>query len=112
MTPQVPDTTKPLIRANGDGIITYINETFTQAFGWTSEEIVGKSLTAIIPLSFRDAHHLGFSRFLTTGIPTLLNQPLILKILTRDGRELDTEHYITAQSENGQWNFAATIAPL
>lgn len=105
------DNDLPVIRADQDGIITFINQEFEQAFGWAAGDIVGKTLTVIIPPHLRDAHNLGFSRFLTTGKPTLLNHPLSLQILTRDGRVLEAEHFITAENKDGQWVFAATIVP-
>lgn len=105
------DKELPLIKADQDGIVTFINQEFEQTFGWAAGDIVGKTLTVIIPPHLRDAHNLGFSRFLTTGSPTLLNQPLSLQILTRDGHVLDAEHFITAEDKDGQWVFAATITP-
>ena len=55
---------------------------------------------------------MGFSRFLLTGKPTILNQPLNLKILKMDGKETDAEHIITAEKINGNWVFGAKITPL
>ena len=106
------ETSVPVIIADRDGSITYVNARFEAIFGWKSEEIVGQPLTTIIPKNLHDAHHLGFSRFLMTGKPTLLNQPLKLKAVAKDGRELDSEHIIVAEQEDGQWVFGATIRPL
>ena len=102
----------PVVTGNHEGIITYVNEDFERVFGWKSQEIIGKPLTSIIPRNLHDAHHLGFSRFLMTGKPTLLNQPLKLKAVTKEGREFDAEHVILAEKHQGQWIFAATIRPL
>lgn len=99
----------PVITADQEGVITSINDAFQETFGWSREDLVGKSLTEIIPPYLRDAHNLGFSRFITTEKPTLLGQPLSLKILMKDGREVDAIHLITAQRANGQLSFAATI---
>ena len=105
-------TDLPVIFANHHGIIIDVNELFEAVFGWERKEIIGRTLAAIIPESLHDAHHLGFSRFLATGIPSLLNQPLALRAVTKDGREFDAEHYIIAEESNGEWTFAATIRPL
>jgi PAS domain S-box-containing protein len=102
----------PVIIANHQGIVVDVNELFEAVFGWKRSEIVGSTLAAIIPENLRDAHHLGFSRFLATGTPSLLNQPLALRAVTKDGREFDAEHYIIAEESNGEWKFAATIRPL
>lgn len=95
-------TGAPVIVANHQGVVTEVNAAFEQVFGWKAAEIQGKPLTTIIPPSFHDSHHLGFSRFLTTGKPTLLNQPLKLKAITKDGRIFDAEHFIVAEQVAGQ----------
>ncbi len=106
------ETVIPVVVADHDGRITFVNEQFRRVFGWQQDEILGKSLTLLIPPNLHDAHHLGFSRFLTTGKPTLLDQPLKLNAVTKDGRVFEAEHIITAKQEQGRWVFAATIRPL
>lgn len=102
----------PVILANHQGFITYINEPFSKVFGWDAQEIIGQTLSIIIPPGLHDAHQLGFSRFLATNKPTLLNQPLRLKAVKKDGTEFEAEHFIIAEQYQGQWIFAATIRPL
>lgn len=105
-------TDVPVISDDHRGYVTAINDRFREVYGWEAADLVGSPLSAIIPKAFRDAHHLGFSRFVTTGQPTLLEQPLQLKIVARDGRELEAEHYVVAEESDGAWIFAATIRPL
>ncbi|MBI3289522.1 MAG: PAS domain S-box protein [Elusimicrobia bacterium] len=100
-----------VVYADHEGRITDVNPAFTKFFGWSREEIVGKPLSAIIPKNLRDAHQLGFSRFLTTNAPTLLNQPLSLKALAKDGRVFAAEHLIVAEKKADRWSFAARIRP-
>ena len=102
----------PVVIADHQGFITHVNEPFQVVFGWPSEEIIGKPLTVLMPKTFHDAHHLGFSRFLVTEKATLLNRPLRLKALTKSGREFDAEHTIIAEHRHGEWVFGATIRPL
>ena len=102
----------PIVIADEQGLITSINKPFEDVFGWQKSEIIGKPLATIIPKSLHDAHHLGFSRFLTTGKPTLLNQPLKLKAIKKDGKEFNAGHIIIAEEQNGNWVFGATIRPL
>ena len=94
------------------GVITHVNQRFEEVFGWSAGEIVGKPLTTIIPPSLHSSHHLGFSRFLTTKQPTLLGRPLNLKVVLKDGRELDCEHFIIAEEKDGEWVFGATLRLL
>ena len=101
----------PVVIADQEGFITFVNASFQAVFGSESGEILGEPLTAIIPKNLRDSHHLGFSRFLTTEKPTLLNQPLRLKAVTKEGREFEAEHFIIAEQRHGQWLFGALIRP-
>lgn len=102
----------PVIIADHQGFVTYINGQFEKIFGWTRNEVIGQPLTIIIPINLRDSHHMGFSRFLSTGAPTLLNRALTLKAVTKAGREMDCEHFIVAEQEQNQWVFGATLRPL
>lgn len=101
----------PAVIADEQGYIAHVNDAFQTVFGWARDEIVGKPLTTIIPRNLHDAHHLGFSSFLTSGKPKLLNQPLQLKAVTKNGEEFDAEHFIIAERKKNQWVFGATIRP-
>lgn len=105
-------TDVPVLVADQQGVVVNVNECFTAVLGWSPDELRGQMLTTIIPRNMRDAHNLGFSRFLTTGQPKLLNQPLELKAVTRDGRELAVEVLITAERQENRWVFAASLRPL
>jgi len=102
----------PVILASEEGFITYVNEKFTSVFGWTNKESMGSPLTLIIPSSLRDAHHMGFSRFISTGQPTLLYQTLKLKAVNKKGEEFDAEHFIIAEKKDGHWIIGATVKPV
>ncbi len=106
------ETHTPALTADHHGTIRYINAAFEIEFGWTSADLVGKPLATIIPKNMRDAHHLGFSRFLVTGHSTILNQPLKLKIVKKNRDEWLCEHVITAEKQNEEWVFGALFRPL
>jgi PAS domain S-box-containing protein len=106
------ETDVPTVVVDHQGLITQVNPRFEEVFGWQGSEIVGRPLATIIPRSLRDAHHLGFARFLMTGTPTLLGRPVTLPALAKDGRIFDAEHVIVAEERQGRWMFAATIRPL
>lgn len=106
------ETRLPAVVADHRGLITWVNPRFEEVLGWCRREILGKPLTILIPEALRDAHHLGFSRFLVTGKPALLNRPLTLPVMAKDGHVFDAEHLIVAGQRQGRWVFAATIRPL
>ena len=106
------ETEVPVVFADRHGIITDVNAGFEACFGWSRQEIVGEPLTTIIPPNLRDAHNLGFSRFLSTMQPTLLGQPLELAAVNKAGDEFRAEHFIVAEQSGGAWQVGATIVAL
>ena len=102
----------PLVMANHLGEITFINQKFAYLFKWHLDEIIGEPLSVIIPKHLHDAHHMGFSRFLATEKPTLLEQPLDLLAVTKDGIEFTAKHVIYAEKKGDHWQFLATIESL
>lgn len=105
-------TDVPVVCADAHGYITRVNDRFADAFGWATTDLAGRPLSTIIPERFHVAHHMGFSRFLTTEVPTLLGQPIMLWIVAKDGQETEAEHVIVAENREGSWAFAAMITPV
>ena len=105
-------TDVPVVVANHEGFVMYINSSFTTILGWKEEDVLGEPLTKVLPGSFRDAHNLSFSRFQSTERASVLNHPLQLKTLTKEDGEIITEHLIIAEKIDNQWFFAATLTPL
>jgi PAS domain-containing protein len=102
----------PGVIADSEGIIVDVNEHFEIFTGWGKQEIVGQLISVILPSYFRESHHMGFSRFTASGVATILNHPLELKVITKDEREILSEHYIIAEKQDEQWGFGATLRSL
>lgn len=99
----------PVVAIDEQGLFTFLNEAFTEAYGWSRQDLAGKSVTEIMPAHMRSAHTVGFARFLTTETARLLGKPLPLAVRYKDGRELPAVHYIIGDKQNGVWRFAAII---
>ncbi|MBD2449035.1 PAS domain S-box protein [Nostoc sp. FACHB-152] len=106
------ETDVPVVITDQQGFVTYVNDCFTSVFGWSMAEISGQIITVVIPQGFHAPHHLGFSRFLSTESSTILNHPLRLLGITKDGREIEAEHLIMAEKHQGEWVFMAMLRPL
>jgi PAS domain S-box-containing protein len=92
------------IGIDSDGRIAAWNTQAESTFGWTREEVLGRSLAeTIVPTGFRDAHNSGLRRFHETGEAPVVNQRLELTALHRSGREFPIELTITSPMsvENG-----------
>lgn len=102
----------PFVLASDLGLVIEVNGAFQQAFGWTTADLAGQSLSVILPGSFRMAHQLGFSRFKASGRSAILGHPLRLATVCRDGRQVVSEHFIVAERLDDGWVFGATLTPL
>lgn len=99
----------PVVAIDHNSMFIEVNAAFEQAYGWTKKELIGSSVTVIIPSYLRDAHQVGFSRFLITEEITLMGKRLPLEILYKDGTIRNAEHYIVGKKVNGNWCFVASI---
>jgi len=91
-----------------DGTITAWNPQAELTFGWTAAEALGRTLcdTVVAP-AYRDAHADGVEQFLTTAQGSLLNRPIELIALHRDGHEFPMEATVWPVSINGALSFNA-----
>lgn len=101
----------PAVAIDEQGIFFFVNAAFEQAYGWSADDLLGKVITRIMPPHMRDAHNFGFSRFLVTESPRILNKPLPLPVFCKDGRTITAEHFIVGEKLDSGWRFAATITP-
>jgi len=89
---QVLDTlADPVVASDESGSILYLNSAAERLLGWTAEELVGKTLSTIIPARFRAAHEDGFRRYMATGRSSIIGRPIRVAALHRDGAEIDVE---------------------
>lgn len=105
----IAEQNKPAVAIDQNSLFTMVNKEFERAYGWSETELLGKSVTEIIPPHLRDAHQIGFARFLVTEEVTLMGKHLPLGILYKDGTFRDAEHFILGEKHNNRWRFAATI---
>jgi len=59
-----------IITIDSEGRVLLWNAHAAELFGYSSDEMVGRPLTAIIPERFREQHHSGIHRVVETGKPT------------------------------------------
>lgn len=99
----------PVVAIDQESTFTYINDAFIKEYGWTKEDLLNKSVTKIMPGHMRDAHTVGFARYLATETSKLLCKPLPLSVMYKDGRVRESVHFIVGSKKEGIWHFAAII---
>lgn len=102
----------PAIAADQEGIIFFVNDCFEEEYGWVEDDLLGNAITTILPPYMRDAHNLGFSRFLTTEQSRIMGKEISLPVCCKDGTIHDAMHFITGEKINEKWQFAALIKPV
>lgn len=74
------------------GVITEWNPQAEMTFGWSAEEVIGRSLAeTIVPHAHRAAHLEGLRHWRETGEGAVLNARIEIQALHRDGRLIPVE---------------------
>ena len=89
------------------------NSQAERMFGWSRDEVLGKSFVAtIIPPIYRDGYHEGLQSYIRTGVSEILNHRVELSGLHGDGHEFPLEMAMTAVRSKGQCLFSGFFRDL
>lgn len=103
----------PVIAAGADNHILYANRAVLPLLGWEPGELIGRSLTVIIPERFRATHNQAFERFVTTGVSHIMGTPIRVPALARSGQEIDIELSLSSfPGRNDQLIIVGTLRDL
>lgn len=80
-----------IIVADDHGYIVSWNEAASKMFGYTPQEVLGKPLTILMPMRYREPHEMGVERMRTTGHSRLMGRVVTLHGLRKDGNEFPIE---------------------
>jgi PAS domain S-box-containing protein len=84
-------TIDSIISIDSTGRINSWNRTAQNMFGYSEEDVLGRSVTNIMPERYRDAHQSGLERVRTTGRHHIIGKTLELYGLKKDGSEFPLE---------------------
>lgn len=80
-----------LITIDEDAVITFCNPSVESMFGWKDTELIGQSLTVLMPERLKEAHRIGFGRYLKTKERALNWQAVQLIGLKKNNEEFPIE---------------------
>lgn len=93
--------------------VVYVNPAAERLLGWPKDELEGQRLTVIVPEYLREAHVIGYSRYLVTGEPRLIGRPVRVPARHRDGEEIQVELMLsTYRTTAGRRGFVASLRDL
>ncbi len=81
----------PIVTIDAKGIVREFNPAAERTFGFTATEVIGQSVTMLMPPSLRSAHLKGLARYNKDHIPSILGQTIEVQGLRKDGSEFPLE---------------------
>jgi len=98
-----------LISADSQGHIIFWNHGAQQLFGYSADEILGMSLTRLMPQRYQAIYLRGLERFLVTGKIEALGKTMALFGLKKDATEFPIELSIAKWENRGETFFTSVI---
>jgi len=80
-----------IVTVDADSCILSVNPAMVRIFGWSEEELIGRSLSIIIPPEYRAAHEAGMARYLRTGQRHIPWTGVRVPALTKSGGRIPIE---------------------
>ncbi|MEO5710048.1 MAG: PAS domain S-box protein [Nocardioidaceae bacterium] len=107
----VTEAATGLIAADATSRILAVSRQAAAILGYgDGSELVGRRIVTIVPERYRQAHVAGFTMYLLVGRKPLLDRPVVVPALRRDGSEVEVELTVRAPAAgNGQSVLLADI---
>ncbi|MBE0603878.1 MAG: PAS domain S-box protein, partial [Deltaproteobacteria bacterium] len=94
-----------IIKIGNDGCVRYWNGAAERIFGWSSSEMMGKDVHAVlVPDRYIDAFSEGLAEFRITGTGPVLGKVVEFQALRKDKREIPVELSISGVFLHGSWS--------
>lgn len=95
-----------IITINEKSVMLFVNRATEKIFGYSRDELIGQSLTMLMPEYLRHLHTAGLERYVTTGERHMHWDAVQLPGLRKDGREVPLEVAFGEFTEGGDRFFA------
>lgn len=107
-------TTSPdaIVTANARNEIIAWNAGAERLFGYASAEVLGQSLSLIVPPAMRKLHEAGLGRLASGGEARLIGQSVKVLACRKDGGEFPIELSLSRWMERGEQRFGAIIRDM
>jgi PAS domain S-box-containing protein len=102
-----------IIMIDGNGHISYWNESAERMFGYSFGEVRGREMHALIaPSRLAEAYRRGFQDFSKTGEGPFLGRLLTLSAVRKDGAEFPVEFSVSALQLKGEWHAISILRDI
>jgi len=79
--------TDAIISVNSLGNVVFWNPTAEDIFGYSAEEVMGRSVSQVMPERYKKSHYNGIKRLVDGGEPKLLGNTVEIEGIRKDGSE-------------------------
>ena len=101
-----------IILADADGKIISCNRAACSIFGYRKRDVVGRSLTMLIPERYREAHQRGLERVRATGESRLVGKTIELHGLRQGGSEFPIDLSLASWKAMGKTYYSGIIRDI
>ena len=102
-----------LIMMDGNGNITYWNESAARIFGYPIKAVIGRQLhQVLVPARYRDAFAKAADKFRKTGQGTAIGKTIELAALRENGEEFPIELSLSSFKYKGQWHALGIVRDI
>jgi PAS domain S-box-containing protein len=101
-----------IISINTIGIIESFNKGAETIFGYSSEEVIGKNVSILMPAPHRDRHNDYISRYLKTHEARIIGKKTELKAQRKDGTKFPIELTVSESQYAGKFTFIGIIRDI
>lgn len=104
--------TDAIICADADNTVVFWNSGATRMLGHSADEMIGKSLSSILPERFRALHEAGLKRVAERGERRVIGKTVQLGALHKSGAELPIELSLSCWEDAGQTYFGGIVRDI
>ncbi len=101
-----------IILADVHGNIIFWNESAQRIFGYTEDEISGKSLTMLMPEPFRDAHRQGLELVKSTGNSRYIGKTTEMHALRKNGDVFPIELSVSMWKAGEEYYYSGIVRDI
>lgn len=108
----VDTASSAIIAVDEAGNVKLFNPAASEIFGYKKEEILGKSVSALVPERYREALEGGFANFVENKMPALTGHSFEFRGRRKNGAEFPIEVSLSSCKIGGQRVFTAIILDI
>ncbi|MBT3765218.1 MAG: PAS domain S-box protein [Rhodospirillaceae bacterium] len=101
-----------VVTIDSDGLIEYVNPTVNEMFGYSSEELIGKNVSNLMPDPYRSEHDVHLSNFVNSGEERILGKYREVVGKKSDGKVFPMDLTTNKFMSDGEIKFVGTLHDL